>query len=298
MSIVQRDRQVVVAVNLYPLLYVVPAAWCRRSGHVQVVGLVNTAELVGRERRFEAIYAPLLRSCDQIVFGCAGQRDLWVDKYGLSLERSQVIYNGVDTDLFNPDWTDELGQAMRLQLGIPGDAVVVGSVGRLDPEKSFDLLLAAVARLYARGRDVYLMVVGEGNERGRLEHLARDLGVEGRVKLVGLLHDVRPAISAMDIFALPSTAVETFSNAALEAMAMARAVVLSRMGGAAEMVEHGKSGMLFPVGDGTALTKILENLSESADLRRSLGLAARQRVEASFRFRDMVSQYKGLLTLP
>ncbi len=97
----------------------------------------------------------------------------------------------------------------------------------------------------------------------------------------------------MDVFILPSSA-EIFSNAALEAMAMARAVVLSDIGGAAEMVQHGKSGMLFPTGDIDTLASILADLHASPEMRRSLGIAARRRVLELFRFADMVSRYATL----
>lgn len=293
-GLISRDGQTVVAVNRYPLLYVVPAVKWAGSFGTRTVALINTTEESGRDVLLGKVCVPLLRKCDRIVFGCAAQQAIWVRKHGLSPHRSRVIYNGVDHEFYTPESGMEEGKRLRQRLGIPPGAVVVGSVGRIDPEKSYEVLILALARLNAAGRSAWGVIVGSGGMQERLEQLANAKGIGDKVKFPGLLEDVRPAVSAMDIFVLPSSRVETFSNAALEAMAMSRAVVLSEAGGAAEMVEHGKSGMLFPVGGIDALTGILAELHGSSELRQRLGQAARNRVVASFGFADMVDRYQGL----
>jgi glycosyltransferase involved in cell wall biosynthesis len=276
-ELVNRERQTVVAVNPYPLLYVVPAVkWCKLS-NIKCVGLVNSMDLFGRERMYGRLFAQFLRRCDQI----------------LPLERSLIIYNGVDHEYYSPTIRAKEGILLRQQLQIPENAVVVGSIGRLAPVKNYDKLIIALANLSAAGREAYAILGGEGADRERLERLAAAKGVAGRVKFLGVLRDVRSAMSAMDIFVLPS-ASETFSNAALEAMAMARAVVLSEAGGAAEMVEHGESGLLFDVGDVDALSESLVILHNSRELRERLGAAARKRVIAAFGSEDMVDCYRRL----
>jgi glycosyltransferase involved in cell wall biosynthesis len=292
-TLVRLERQAVVAVNMYPLLYVIPAISQKKS--VTAIGLVNTTELVGRERYFGHIYGLLLKRCDRIIFGCAAQQSHWVKQFTLAWEASQVIYNGVDCDYFSPNAGIDGGHLLREQHGIPADAVIIGSIGRLASEKSFDLLISAASRLKAVGRRTFLILVGEGPEKDKLKQLAEKYGIGDKVRFLGLQDDVRPALSIMDIFVLPSSAVETFSNAGLEAMAMARAVVLSSMGGAAEMIDHGKNGLVFPVGDIDVLTEFLVMLHDSSDMRQRLGSAARKRVESSFTFRKMVEQYRELL---
>jgi len=292
-DLVNRERQTVVAVNLYPLLYVVPVVKGRRLRNVRAVGLVNSMDLLGKERIYGWLFSQFLRRCDQIVFGCVAQQTHWVEKYGLPLERSLVIYNGVDHEYYSPTIRATEGIILRQQLRIPKNAVVIGSIGRLAPVKNFDNLIIAFAKLIATGREAYVILGGEGAERSRLERLAAARGVASRVKFLGVLNDVRPVMSAMDIFVLPS-AFETFSNSALEAMAMARAVVLSETGGAAEMVEHGKSGLLFDVGDVDALSEDLATLHSSREMRERLGVAARKRVIAAFSHEDMVDRYRKL----
>src|SRR5690606_41628834 len=130
----------------------------------------------------------------------------------------------------------------------PG-ALLVGGVGRFAPDKCFDLLIAGVRRLHESQRPVHLVLVGDGAGRGKLEGCVAAAGLGRYVACTGVLDDIRPALAAMDVFVLPSRAVETFSNAALEAMAMERPAVLSRIGGAAETVVPGESGVLFDARD-------------------------------------------------
>ena len=288
-------NHVVVAVNLYPLLYVLPALKLQRHQPGRTVGLVNTVTLRGRQRLLGEVYAPFLRRCDRIVFGCAVQREHWTQMFRLPSQRTSFIYNGVDHERFDPAVNAPVTQHLRREVGIPDGAVVLGSVGRLAPEKSFDLLIATLAQLRSRGRDAFLVLVGQGQERAKLEELAIRHRVADRVKFLGLLDDVRPALAIMDVFVLPSSDVETFSNAALEAMSMGRAVVLSNLGGAAEMVVNGDSGLLFEVGDQEALVNTLERLLDSSDLRARLGRAARHRVLERLRFTEMVERYRELL---
>lgn len=295
-SVIGTADRAVFAVNLYPSLYVVPALRSLPKGRGKAVCLINTVELKGKDFLLWPIFAPFLRRCDELVFGSEAQRAIWTEKYRLPFEHSLVLYNGVDEEYFRPHSSGDLDHNARQRLDIPSGALVVGSVGRLAPEKNFDLLISAISELNAHGRQAYLVLVGQGREQEKLERLASNHGISNRLRFPGLLDDVRPAIAAMDIFVLPSRAVETFSNAALEAMSMARPVVLSNIGGASEMVRHGESGFLFRIGDLRALVDLLTPLCDSAELRKRVGAAARQRVLSQFRFDSMLEGYKAIAT--
>ncbi len=289
-----KDYDTLVSINFYPVLYVLPAARHRRPKRGRAVAMVNTTEFVDGQWIWGHLYAPFLRRCDRIVFGCEAQLQTWTRKYRLSAERSSFIYNGVDVERFSPEISDASSRAFRADLSIPDGVVVVGGVGRLAPEKDFALLIRAVAALNDAGRDAYLLLVGEGAEKPALAAVAQQSGLSDKVVFAGVLSDVRPALSAMDMFVLPSRAVETFSNAALEAMSLERPVVLSNIGGASEMVENRESGFLFESGDCDALTRILSELYDSPSLRRRIGYAARERVIQRFRFESMLLGYKTL----
>ena len=287
---------VVAAVNFYPLLYMVPAGASLLSRRCTTVCLVNTTEFSEEQKWWGRFYAPFLRQCDRIVYGCESQQRQWVGRYGLSAAKSSYIYNGVDCERFSPAQAQPFRQSFRERFRIPVDAVVVGSVGRFAPEKNFELLIRAIERVGDSGRSVYLMLVGEGRERAKLERVANDCGIADRVILPGLQKDVRPALSAMDIFALPSRAVETFSNATLEAMGCGLPVIVSNIGGASEMVSDGEDGFLFPNGDLDALVSAILQLYESDQMRMQFGKTARQTVVTRFSFEKMLNQYKALLS--
>jgi glycosyltransferase involved in cell wall biosynthesis len=110
------------------------------------------------------------------------------------------------------------------------------------------------------------------------------------------LADVRPVLAILDVFVLPSLYIETFSNAALEAMAMGTPVVLSRIGGAAEMVRDGEEGYLLEPHDlALRLPDLLERLARDPQLRERMSANARSRVERKFGFQNMVARYASLI---
>lgn len=292
---IQGRYSAVVAVNYYPLLYVVPLRLLFfRHRRPKIYCVMNTTEFFGFQRVFGVIYAPFLRRCDMVIFGCKFQKAMWIDKYRLNAERCIHIYNGVDANYFGRAESSASALSLRVELGIPEGSIIIGSVGRLAPEKNFDLLLKSVVDCRESGQDVYVLLVGDGEEKARLTDYSKSLGIGRRTRFLGSLADVRPALAAMDVFVLPSK-TETFSNAALEAMAMGCPVVLSNVGGAAEMVENSQSGFLFESGSVPELTMILKVLNESAELRARIGAAARQRILDQFQLAAMVEKYRQLI---
>jgi glycosyltransferase involved in cell wall biosynthesis len=132
--------------------------------------------------------------------------------------------------------------------------------------------------------------------RGELEQRVAQQAMQAHVTFAGVHGDVRPALSVMDVFVLPSTHVETFSNAALEAMAMRMPVILSRIGGAAEMVREGVEGFtLAPAELAENLAPLLARLFTDGGLRERMGQAARLRVAQEFSLQTMVADYAALI---
>jgi glycosyltransferase involved in cell wall biosynthesis len=286
----------VACMNLYPLLYAHAAAWQLGKRAPVVSALINITDYpTWFAERYMIVYAPLLRRTKHLVFGCRLQQDKWVDRYRLPAANSRVIYNGVDQAYFNSAAIAESRDQLRLRYGLPLDAFVAISVALLRPEKQQVHLVQAIAALAARGLPIHALLVGEGVQRASIEHCIADLGMRERVRLLGAVDDVRPLLMLADAFVLTSTAGETFSNAALEAMAMGLPVILSRIAGAAEMVEVGRNGFLYPPGDVTELAGYIAALAGDDGLTRKMGRAAMTRVQARFDFRRMVDEYRTLL---
>jgi glycosyltransferase involved in cell wall biosynthesis len=285
-------------VNLYPALYVSFAA-AGLSRRPRTVGLINTSEFPAGSAWRASFYRPFLRRFDATVYGCELQRSHWVSQLRYRSERSSVLYNGVDSGHFAPDTGREQSLMERRLLGIDPQAFVIGTVGRLKPEKNQAVLIDALAELRRRSIPAHLLLVGEGSLRAELERRAAQLQLRPFVTFAGVQRDVRPALSAMDVFVLPSTHIETFSDAALEAMSMGKPVVLSRIGGATEMISEGVEGYTLPVEDlEHGLAPVLERLHASPESTQRMGENARRRVAREFSIERMVERYAALIGGP
>jgi len=294
--ILEQQISHVACVNLYPLLYAQAVA-CQLGKRAPVVSaFINTTDFrTSRDERQMIVYAPLLRRAAYLVFGCRLQQEQWMDRYDLPTTNSRVIYNGVDQAHFNPAAVAETREQLRRRYGFPLDAFIAITVGQLRPEKQQTDLVQAAAALASRGLPIHAVLVGDGDERGAIERCIADLGVRDRVHLAGAADEVRPFLKLADAFVLTSTAVETFSNAALEAMAMGLPVILSRIGGAAEMAEVGQNGFLYAPGDVAELAGYIAALAGDEDLTRKMGRAAMTQMQDRFGFTGMVDEYRTLL---
>jgi glycosyltransferase involved in cell wall biosynthesis len=282
----------VVAANPYAMLYASIAL--RRSGvRAPLMVTFHTTLLRDAKSWLQMLYyRPLFWSADSLVFVCESQRRHWLRR-GVLGRTSRTIHNGVDLE----HWRSPGGEArtrMRRVLGLADGDYAIGMCAVFRPEKNHLQLVEAIARLRARGIPARALLIGDGPMRPAIEARARDLGIAGEVLIAGFHQDVRPLLAASDVVALPSTSVETFSLAALEAMALGRPVVLSQIGGAAEMVGPEENGFLFPAHDTPALVACLAALADPA-ARERMGAAARRTVEARFSESAMVDRYEGLL---
>lgn len=194
---------------------------------------------------------------------------------GVPAGRVTVIENGVDVARF--DGTTRREPLPGLE-GVPPGVPLVGSVGCLAPRKDYGTLLEALARL-AGTHEFRCVIAGDGPERAALEARAAGLGVAGRVTFLGERPDVDRLLPAFDVFVL-SSREEGIPNALLEAMAAARPCVATRVGGNAEVLEHGRTGWLVPARDPAALAAALgEALADPGGAARRGAAARRAMIE-------------------
>lgn len=283
---------VVVAANPYALMYSRLAL--RRSGVRAPLAVTFHTTLLqsAREQMQMLFYRPFFWTADFLVFVCEKQRRYWLRR-GVFSRRNEVIYNGVDTDEFCDKWKPEERGLFRSALGFRDSDYVIGISAVLRPEKNPVQLVDAVAALRNRGIPARVLMIGEGEMRGAVEARARELKVGSDVVITGFQQDVRPYIAACDAVALCSLA-ETFSLAAIEAMALSRPVVHSDVGGAAEMIFPGRNGFLFPVGDTRAFVDKLSILADRAVCAR-MGRSARAVAEELLSEKTMVDRYERML---
>jgi glycosyltransferase involved in cell wall biosynthesis len=282
----------IVAANPYALMYSWLAARCSGVRTRLAVTFHTTLLQSAKEQLQMLYYRPFFWTAAVLVFVCERQKRYWLPR-GVFARRNEVIHNGVDTEEFCDERQREKRGMLRYALGLSDADYVIGTAAWLRPEKNHVQLVDAVARLRARGIPARALLIGEGEMRGAIEQRARALGVGRSVVITGFQSDVRPYIAACDAVALCSV-TETFSLAAIEAMALRRPVVHSDVGGAAEMIVPGNNGFLFPVGDTRAFVDMLAILANPAVSRR-MGHNARALVESRFSERTMVDRYERLL---
>jgi sugar transferase (PEP-CTERM/EpsH1 system associated) len=200
----------------------------------------------------------------------------------------RVIFNGIDTAQFlQPCDT----KAVRQSLNIPPDAPVIGTCARLTEIKRQDVLIRAFTKVHAQFPAAHLLLVGDGPLRGDLEKLAEAQGLKDVVHFAGYQSPTTPFVQAMSIFALTSRS-EGMPQAAIEASVCGLPVVASKVGGLPELIEDGKTGILFPVGDESALAEALCGLLADPQKARAMGDAARQRAVSKFDIARMADDYE------
>ncbi len=247
----------------------VPAVLCThhgmRNGGVSAMERV-TGMLAGHE---VAVCRQVLRREQQL--GTRGRR-------------LSVIYNGIDT--------------ARFRLATPyeecGEGLTLGCVGRLSPEKGHRFLLRALAQVLGDGLDVRLRMAGDGPSRGDLAELAESLGISGRVEFLGERGDIPAVLKTFDIFVLPSL-TEGLPLTVLEAMASGLPVIAARVGGVAELVQEGRTGLLVPPGRPEELARAVRTLRDDEALRRRVASCAEQ-VARDFDSSVMARSYAELYT--
>lgn len=211
------------------------------------------------------------------------------ERMGLPALRIDVVYNGLEPLRPLPDARARL----RLQWSIGATEPVVLFVGRLVPIKDVSTLLRAMREPAAHRAGLRLVICGDGPERAALEAQVRDAGLPDRVAFLGERADVADLVEAADMLVLPSVQ-EGLSNVILEAMRGARPVIASRAGGNVELVDEGRTGLLFEVGDAAALALAMARLADDTITRQRLGAAAAEHVQRMFSLDSMVSAFAGL----
>jgi glycosyltransferase involved in cell wall biosynthesis len=200
---------------------------------------------------------------------------------GAPPERVSVVLNGIDHTLFKRDRKCEADA--RARWGFNSSDVVIGAVGRTEPQKRFDLLIEAIAALLPARPDLRLLIAGDGSRRQQLESQARAQLPRHVFQFIGNTQDVGQVHHALDVF-VQSSDYEGTPNAVLEAMAFESPIVATDVGGTAELVNHGIHGLIVPAGDRTPLAEAIEEVLTDRVSARQRVAAARSRVEVELSF--------------
>jgi glycosyltransferase involved in cell wall biosynthesis len=221
---------------------------------------------------------------DRIVAISEGVRNVLIND-GLDPNRIEVIRSGIDPRPFDPAYP--AGEARR-EFGIEEKSPVIGCIAHFADHKGHRYLIEAASRVAAAIPEVRFLLVGDGELRPQIERQIKELKIEKQVILTGFRNDIPRLLAAMDIVAL-SSHLEGLGTSLLDAMAMARPVVASRVGGIPEMVEDGVTGRLVPPRDPDALAGVLIELIRRPDEQKRMGEAGRTRMLKTFSADAMVA---------
>jgi glycosyltransferase involved in cell wall biosynthesis len=234
----------------------------------------------------------LARITDCVVTLSPAQRDDIVTRFGIAAAaRTAVVPLGLDLEhLARLDW---LAPHLRRQFGIPEQSLVVGYVGRFVAIKDLATLVHAFARVAGKRPDAVLLLAGDGPIRPGIEALAAALALQKQVHLAGWVEELAPLYATMDICAL-SSLNEGTPVALIEAMAAGKAVVATRVGGVADVVEHERTGLLVPSRDPGALADAIMRLADDPGERARMGAAGREAVLGRFSAERLVDDVDRL----
>lgn len=219
---------------------------------------------------------------------------------GVEPGKVRVVNSSIDLSRFEEARRirAEDNRAGREELGLPPGVPLVGNVAALAGHKAQCDLIDAMPHVMKAIPEAHLAIVGEGEERQRLEARIARLGLGDRVMLMGFRRDVPRILAAFDLFVMSST-LEGFCNSVLEAFAVGVPVVSTRAGGLPEMVLHEETGLLAPIRDPEALAKAMIRLMTDEKAATSLAANARHLVETEYTVDKMVERtrqaYQDLL---
>jgi glycosyltransferase involved in cell wall biosynthesis len=218
---------------------------------------------------YRLIERAICRRAALITTTCAANAERIVRSGWATPERIALRHYGVDQAAIRAQVTQRLS---RSELGAPADALVVGALGRLVPQKGFPYLLRAMRRVVARLPNARCVIVGDGPLRAALEEESRALGIEETVRFLGARSEPWATLVNCDVIALPSL-FEGLPLALLEALTVGTPVVASRVGGAEELLIDGQNGLLTQPRDAATLADALTRALTDPALRAAFRVA-------------------------
>lgn len=193
----------------------------------------------------------------------------------------RTIINGVDLREFNPELN---GSIIRKEFNIDEDEPIIGTIGRIDPEKGYECFLESARIILQDFKNVRFLVVGGANNpslEGSLYEMSVEKGIDKKTIFTGFRRDIPQLLASMDVVVLPSE-IDACSRVLFESMAMRKPLVAANAGGTPEIVQDGITGLLVKPGDSSGMAKCIKKLLDDKYLAEQYGNAGRKRVETMF----------------
>lgn len=237
----------------------------------------------------------LYKKVSKIIVVSNEVRDILIKENKISLEKLELIYNGVDLSDFN--YNKFYNNSLKQEFNIDSNDIVVGAIGRLGDNKNQEFILEIAAKLKNQISNVKYLIIGQDNSpdnsyKSKLEEMIRKFNLTDQVYLTGFREDIPAIIDILDILIIPSKQ-EAFGIVAIEAMAMKKVVLATRVGGLKEIIENGKTGFLLPL-EVEGFSEKIKQLIEESSLRADIGEAGYQRVLNKYAIETMINKTEEL----
>lgn len=276
------------------------AALCARVRRLPLVISLHGSDVFLAERSAPVAWAAWWAATQAgAITACSGDLAARLAALGGPSERMVLVPYGVDAEAFKPGVPG--AEALRAQLGLAADQPVLFTLGRMVYKKGFNVLLDAMPRVLAQHPNAVLVLAGQGDLYRDLTTQAKRLGVAQHVIMPGVVgHDDVPTYFEMaDVAVFPSVHdqrgnVDGLPNVLLEAMALGKPIVASRIAGIPQVITHGENGLLVPEGDAPALAAAINRLLDTPEEARRLGAQSRRRVECELRWSDVAARFEAV----
>lgn len=215
-----------------------------------------------------------------------------IDNMGIDRRKVTTLYSGIDFKAFGPTKSP---QRLKQKLGLSESNLLVGTIGNIRKSKGYEYLIRSAKLVGEKVPHALFLIVGEKEEKlfGDLSKLTEKLGLKDRIKFLGFREDIADCLNILDIFVLSST-TEGFSIATVEAMSLAKPVVVTDCGGPREIVTHNQTGFLVPPGDPKSLAEKIILLLQNKKLREEMGKSAQVWVRRRFNLEENIRNYELL----
>ena len=278
-------------INFYSYLVCRLAMIGLKTKSKRIISYHSTIHVTRKEHLLHKFYSRLLTRKDLVVTVSSNQAAYTARVYGIRKEKFLTIHNGINLEYWKPLHNEVPGCELRKKYGIDSRAKVIVMTAALRMEKNHTGAVKALKILHSQyGQKAYLLLVGDGIMRNEIQKLADELDLLDYVIFSGMQKEVRPFYWASDLFTLCSTSVETFSIAALEAMACGLPCVLTDIGGASEMIRPGINGYLSTTQESDIAEKWDKALNESFS-REKINTFTRD----NFSSEKMLAEYRKIL---
>jgi glycosyltransferase involved in cell wall biosynthesis len=205
-------------------------------------------------------------------------RKKYLEREKIQQHKIRVVYHGVEQRFMEEQ---KKGSELRVKLGIGRQESLIGTIARLHKDKGIRTLLEAISLALKSMPQMRLLIIGNGPEKAKLMEIAERLGIIDRVIFTGFKPDVLPLMALLDVFCLTSKE-EGLPQSLLEAMALGKPAVVSRVGGVMELIEDGIGGILIPPGDAEILCRSVLYLLQNPQKAKKMGNAGRKRIKQGF----------------